>query len=99
MRLPRAASCKAANQGAGDSAGFEINVTRARRVNLVVREQPQGPLKTPLAGLSRPDVAGFDRICPLRNSPSLGSLGVHATRGWNGDPASVRNVAGRGGVP
>jgi hypothetical protein len=61
--------------------------------------KPRGPLKTPLAGLYRPDVGGFDRICARPNSPSPGSFGVRAARDWKGDTATVRNVAGRGGVP
>lgn len=42
-----------------------IVFSRPRRLILVVRGQTPRPLKTPLADLSRPDVAGFDRICPL----------------------------------
>jgi hypothetical protein len=52
------------------------------RLIAVVRGQTPAPLKTPLASLSRPDVVGFDRICPLPNSPSLGSFGVPVARGW-----------------
>jgi hypothetical protein len=53
-------------------------------VIFIVRGQPLGPLKARLASLSRRDIAGFDRICPLTNSPSRGSIGVHAARGWYG---------------
>ena len=49
-----------------------------------VRGQTPGPLQTRLASLFCPDVAGFDRICPPRRSPSPGSFGAQAAHGWTG---------------
>jgi hypothetical protein len=58
-----------------------------------------GAAENPLADLSRPDVAGFDRICPLPNLRPRARSARRPLAVDTVDPATVRNVAGCGGVP